>query len=68
MNIDEEMAAIIIAALSVCHSEGITGLESSTKDYSKAEYRLIRELYKLYPELISQYDWLPKVQKIKNEK
>lgn len=67
--IDPEMAEVIMGALAVAYSEGISGIiGNENANYTEAEERLVRCLYSVYPEIVSKYDWLDSVIKITKDK
>jgi len=57
--IDSIMAEVILGALSVCDSEGISGIAdyetNSGEEYQHAYVKLVKLLYDKYPEIVEKY-------------
>lgn len=67
--IDEDMAEVIMGALSMAYSEGTTDIRTPDKgkDYDEVERRVVRVINTLYPDLVSEYSHLPSVQALKGK-
>jgi hypothetical protein len=67
MEINRAMAELIMGALSVCDSEGQSGInvgDITCEDYTKAETDIVEHLHSLYPDVVKKYSWLPVVEKL----
>lgn len=60
--INEEMAHVIMGALAVCDSEGISGIEMELKHSSKiwadVEFAIIRQIYVNFPDVVKRYSFI----------
>jgi hypothetical protein len=70
MNLDKDMAHIIMGALSISYSEGIYGVEGDgpTLDMARsAEKRVIREINAQFPEVVDHYSYMSNVKKVREK-
>jgi hypothetical protein len=58
--LDRAMAEVVIKALSIAYFEG--------QDVGEAEERLVRVIYFVYPEVMTEYEYLPIVKAVKETK
>ena len=68
--VDAAMAEVIMGGLNVSYLEKVSGVKNDAmqiEDCIKAEDRLVRCLYGVYPDVVKKYDWLESVKKAINE-
>jgi hypothetical protein len=67
--INDEIAHVIMGAIRVAEYEDLTGTseELLCDRFAAAQERLVRSLYRYFPERVLQFDDLPVVKKIKAE-
>lgn len=71
IELDEEMAHIIMGGLAISYTEGIYGIDfehGPTNDQARAaEKRVIRAINKEFPHVVDNYSYISAVQKVREK-
>lgn len=71
IELDEDMAHVIMGGLAVSYSEGIYGIDfehGPTNDRARAaEKKVIRLLNREFPKVVDNYDYMSSVQKVREK-